>query len=186
LQQGVQVVNRVHCGTSLLAAAVCVCVVVRRAVVVGLVALVVPPAALADYAMTVRKTRVEPGERMTIWGNGCRGGTRFHLGMRVYLVAARHQAQYTIFKPRPPDGPPYHFLGRFWCTHTDAPQPWGDGGYWTGTVTFRVPRLVPGRYQLVLYCPPCHKGPGGNLVASNWYFDGKRRHWLHALVISRR
>jgi hypothetical protein len=150
------------------------------------VALVVSPAALADYAMTVRKTHVKPHERMTIWGNGCRGGTHFHLGMRVYLVASRHQPAYTVFKPRPPDGPPYHFLGRFRCTHTGAPQPWGDGGHWTGTVMFRVPRVTPGPYQLVLYCPPCHKGPGGNLVANNWYFDGQRRHQLNALVVIRR
>lgn len=158
---------------------------VRRGVAVALVALVVPPAALADYGMTVRKTHVQPGERMTIWGNGCRGGKRFHLGMRVYLVAERHQWA-TVYKPRPPDGPPYHFLGRFRCTHTHPPQPWGDGGYWTGTVTFRVPRVRPGRYQLVLYCAPCHKGPGGELVLTNTYFDGKRRQGLDALVVTRR
>lgn len=171
--------------TSFLSAVVHVYVVIRRAVAAALVALVVSPVALADYGMTVRKTQVQPHERMTIWGNGCRGGTRFHLGMRVYLVAARYQPPFAVFKPRPPGGPPYHFLGRFRCTHTDAPQPWGDGGYWTGTVTFRVPRVSPDRYRLVLYCPPCHKGPGGNLVANNWYFDGHRRHQLKALVVIR-
>jgi hypothetical protein len=162
-------------------------VAIRCAVFVVLLALIVAPAALADYALTVRRTQAHPGERMTIWGNGCRGGTRFHLGMRVYLVAARYQSRYAdVVKPRPPDGPPYHFLGRFRCTHTHTPQPWGDGGYWTGTVSFRVPGVALGRYQLVLYCDPCHKGPGGTLVLNNWYFDGKRRQTLRALTVTRR
>ena len=39
---------------------------VRCVVAVALVALVLPPAALADYGMTVRKTHVQPGERMTV------------------------------------------------------------------------------------------------------------------------
>jgi hypothetical protein len=149
-----------------------------------LVALVLPPAALADYGIAVRKTQVQPGERMTIWGNGCRDSTRFHLGMRVYLVATRHQWA-TVVKPRPPVEPPYHFLGRFRCTHTDSPQPFGDGGYWTASLTFRVPDVTPGRYQLVIYCPPCHQGPGGKLVINNRYIDGKRRPTLSALVVTR-
>ena len=158
---------------------------VRRFVAVALVALVLPPAALADYGMTVRKTHVQPGERMTVWGNGCLGGTGVRLGMRVYLVAERHQWA-TVYKPRPPAGPPYHFLGRFRCSHTDRPQPWGDGGHWTATMTFRVPRVTPGRYQLVFYCAPCQKGPGGKLVKNNTYSDGKRRYGLDALVVARR
>ena len=147
-------------------AAVHVYVAFRRTVAVALAALVVSPVALADYAITVRKTLVQPHEWMTIWGNGCRHSPRLHLGMRVYLVSARYQGPYAVFKPRPPNRPPYHFLGRFRCTHTDVPQPWGDGGYWTGTLTFRVPSVPPGRFHLVIYCPPCHKGPGGNLVAN--------------------
>jgi hypothetical protein len=93
---------------------------IRYVGVVVLVALVVVPAALADYAMVVRKTHVRQGELMTIWGNGCpRHG--FRLGMRVYLVAVRHQSG-TVYKRRPPSGPPYHFLGRFRCTHVTRPR----------------------------------------------------------------
>jgi hypothetical protein len=159
--------------------------VVDRAVSAALLVLATPSVALADYAMTVRKTHVQPGERVTIWGNACRHSPRFHLGMRVYLVAARHLPARIVFRRRPPDEPPFYFLGRFRCTHTADPQPWGDGGYWTATVTFHVPSVSPGRYQLVLYCPPCRKGPGGNLVENNWYFDGRRRHALEALVVTR-
>lgn len=158
---------------------------VTRVVAVALVALVAAPAALADYGTTVRKTRVQPGERMTVWGNGCGSSKLFHLGMRIYLVAERYQWA-TIYKPRPPSGLPYHFLGRFRCTHTDRPQPWGQGRYWTATLTFRVPTVSPGRYQLVFYCAPCHKGPGGTLVKNNTYFDGERRQGLDALVVTRR
>ena len=156
----------------------------KRALVVALLALVVPPAALADSGMTVRKIQVRPGERMTAWGNGCFDSTGFY-GMRVYLVAERRQWA-TVYSPRPPSGPPYHFLGRFRCTHTDRPQPFGDGGYWTATVTFRVPSVAPGRYELVFYCAMCHPGPGGKLVMNNTYFDGKRRHNLDALIVTRR
>jgi hypothetical protein len=109
--------------------------VVRRVVAVACVTLVAAPVALADYGMTVRETHVRPGDRMTIWGSGCRHSPRFHLGMRIYLVAVRHVSRNTIYKRRPP-GPPFRFLGRFRCTHTAAPQPWGDGGYWTATLTF--------------------------------------------------
>jgi hypothetical protein len=181
----VHVANRIQVRTSLLAAAVYAYMAVRSAAVVVVAALVVVPPALADYAMTVRKTHVQQGERMTIWGNGCHHSTRSSLGMPVYLVPERHQRT-TVYKPRPPSGPPYRFLGRFRCTHTHLPQPWGDGGYWTSTVKFRLPRVTPGRYQLVLYCASCHKGLGGNLVLNNWYFDGKRRYGLDALMVARR
>lgn len=171
--------------TSRVVGAVHVNVMVRLAAAIALVALVVPTAAFGDYGMTVRKKQVRPGEQMTLWGNGCFHSPRFHLGMRVYMVAARHLTTNTVFKLRPP-GPPWHFLGRFRCTHTRTPQPWGDGGYWTATLRFRVPRVSPDRYQLHIYCPPCRKGPGANLVANNYYFDGKRRHGLGALVVVHR
>jgi hypothetical protein len=155
------------------------------AVVLVFVALVVVPAALADYGMVVRKTHVRPGELMTIWGNGCRH-PRFRLGMRVYLVAYSRVSRTTIYMRYPPDGPPFHFLGRFWCTHVTRPQPLPGGGYWTGTLRFRLPRVSPGRYQLFLYCLPCRKGPGGNLIANNYYLDGKRRYGLHSLRVGYR
>lgn len=157
----------------------------RRVVAVALLALVVPSVALADFGMMVRKTQVRPGERMTAWGNGCFHSTRFHLGMRVYLVAERDQWA-TVYSPRPPAAPPYHFLGRFRCTHTDRPQPLPEGGYWTATLSFRVPAVTPGRYELVFYCAVCQRGPGGKLVQNNTYFDGKRRSTLDALIVTRR
>ncbi len=47
------------------------------------------------------------------------------------------------------------------------------------------PAFSAGRYQLLIYCEVCHRGPGGNLVANNWYFDGKRRTELNAFNITR-
>lgn len=158
---------------------------IRCIVVVVLVALVVVPTALADYGMVVRKTHVRPGEQMTIWGNGCpRLG--FRLGMRVYLVAYSQVSRTRIYMRHPPDRPPFHFLGRFRCTHVNRPQPLPGGGHWTGTLRFRVPCVSPGRYQLFLYCAQCRKGPGGNLIANNYYLDGKRRYGLVALTVARR
>lgn len=156
----------------------------RRVVAVGLLALVVPSAGLADSGMTVRKTHVHPGERMTAWGNGCFDNPGSRLGMRVYLLPERDQWA-TVYSPRPPSGPPYYFVGRQRCTHTERPQPWPDGGYWTATLTFRVPSVTPGRYELVFYCAVCHRGPGGKLVQNNTYFDGKRRSGLDALIVTR-
>jgi hypothetical protein len=101
----------------------------------------------------------------------------------------------TIYMRHAPDGPPIHFLGRFRCTHVNRPQPLPGGGYWTGRLRFRVPCVSPGRYQpcvspgryqLFLYCLPCRKGPGGNLIANNYHLDGKRRYGLEALTIARR
>jgi hypothetical protein len=158
--------------------------VLRLASIAAFGVLVAPSVALADYGLTVRKTQVQPGERMTIWGNTCFHNPRFHLGMRIYLVAARHLPATIAYRRRPPVGPPYHFLGRLRCTHTARPQPWGDGGYWTGTLAVRVPSVPRGRYRLVFYCAPCHKGPGGNVVDTTFYFDGRRRQGLDALVVS--
>ena len=157
---------------------------IRCVGIMVLVALVLVPAALADYGMVVRKTHVRPGELMTIWGNGCRH-PRFRLGMRVYLVGVRQQSG-TVYKRRPPSGPPYHFVGRFRCTHVTRPQPLPDGGFWTATLRIRVPCVSPGRYQFVMYCAPCRKGPGGNLVMNNYYVAGKRRYGLDALPVARR
>jgi hypothetical protein len=108
---------------------------IRCIVLVVLVALVVVPTALADYGMVVRKTHVRPGELMTIWGGGCRH-PRFRLGMQIYLVAYSHVSRTIISMRHPPDRPPFHFLGRFRCTHVNRPQPLLGGGYWTGTLRF--------------------------------------------------
>jgi hypothetical protein len=131
--------------------------------VVALAAVVLAPAALADYGMVVRKTQVRPGELMTIWGNGCRH-PRFRLGMRVYLVAYSQVSRTTIYMRHPPDGPPFHFLGRFRCTHVNRPQPLPGGGYWTGTLRFRVPCVSRGRYQLFLTA--CRAARGRAAISS--------------------
>jgi hypothetical protein len=44
----------------------------------------------------------------------------------------------------------------------------------TVRVSYRVPRLAPGRYVYVLYCGPCWRGPRGSLIA----FDDRREQAL--------
>jgi hypothetical protein len=153
----------------------------------AILALLSPAAAFGDYGLTVRKREVRPGERMTLWGNACLNLPRVHLGMRVYMVAARHVRSTTAFRipTRRPPGRPWRFLGRFRCFPDREPQPWGDGGYWTATLTFRVPLVAAGRYRLYIYCPPCRKGRGVNLIANNFYFDGQRRHGMEWLAVRR-
>jgi hypothetical protein len=102
--------------------------------------------------------------------------------MPIYLVPSATQVSAIVFAPRQP-GSPYRLLGQMRCTNTD--HPWGDGAFWTATLRFRVPQVRPGRYQLIIYCDVCHRGPGANLVANNWYFDGKRRTELNAFNITR-
>jgi hypothetical protein len=62
-----------------------------------------------------------------------------------------------ICEPRvggPPRGGKYHRIGTLNVRHANDV-----------TITFRVPRLAPGKYLYVLYCGPCYKGRGGSLIA---------------------
>jgi hypothetical protein len=133
-------------------------------------------------ALTLRQRTAQPRDAITVWGNACGSGRETPIGMPIYLAPSAVQVAATVFAPRPP-GPPYRLLGRMRCTNTF--HAWGDGGFWNATLRFRVPQVQPGRYQLVIYCQVCHHGTGANLVANNWYFDGKRRTTLSAFSITR-
>jgi hypothetical protein len=150
--------------------------------VVAVATLALPSLALADYGLTLRQRSAQPGEIVTVWGNACGSGRTPRLGMPIYLAPSTAQIAATVFVPHPP-GPPYRLLGRMRCT--DTFHAWRDGGFWNGTLRFRVPEVRPGRYQLVIYCQVCQRGAGGNLVANNWYFDGSRRQALNAVEITR-
>jgi hypothetical protein len=150
--------------------------------VVAVATLALPSLALADYGLTLRQRSAQPREIVTVWGNACGSGRTPRLGMPIYLAPSTAQIAATVFVPHPP-GPPYRLLGRMRCT--DTFHAWRDGGFWNGTLRFRVPEVRPGRYQFVIYCQVCQRGAGGNLVANNWYFDGSRRQALNAVEITR-
>ncbi len=57
----------------------------------------------------------------------------------------------------PPRGGRYHRIATLNVRRANAVR-----------VSFRVPRLAPGRYVYVLYCGPCWRGPRGSLIAFNY------------------
>jgi hypothetical protein len=59
--------------------------------------------------------------------------------------------------------------------HYVGDYPDGDWSSWSGSLRFRVPHVPPGRYQLVVYCDPCHRGRGGTLVVNNWLWRRSER-----------
>jgi hypothetical protein len=151
----------------------------RRLRIVGFIALVIAvlgltPSAAGDAGLILRKAVVRPGERMTVWG-GCR--------VPIYLVThevARRQWFYFFSVPsrRPPKTKPFRFLGRTTCTgrhHYVGDYPDGDFASWSGYLHFRVPRVRPGRYELVLWCSECRPGPPGSLIVNNWLWRGDTR-----------
>jgi hypothetical protein len=94
-------------------------------------------------------------------------GVRMYALLPLYLVAAgdvpplhactlRNGSAATC--PTTSLGPPhngrYHRVATLNVRHAN-----------TVHVSFRLPRLAPGRYVYVLYCGPCWRGPRGSLIA---------------------
>jgi len=111
--------------------------------------------------------------------------------MPVYLVPesyARRIGFLDIAIPvaNAPNRPPFRLLGRERCTnkvHYIGDYPNGDWSAWIGYLRFRVPHVPPGRYQLVVYCASCWRGPRGSLVVNNWLWHGSKRVGPTALTI---
>jgi hypothetical protein len=140
---------------------------VRRTAV--LIALLVAAGALAALAMAgpyigpASKTRAHVGDVIHLKAGA---GIRMYALLPLYLVSAKDALLPTpctfkgkdgICEPRiaaPPRGGKYHRIGTLNVRHANDV-----------TITFRVPRLAPGKYLYVLYCGPCYKGRGGSLIA---------------------
>jgi hypothetical protein len=154
-------------------------------VVAALIALTLAAVSAADVGLILRRAIVQPGTVMTVWG-GCR--------QPVYLVPesfARRRGFYYYSLPvaRPPTTRPFRLLGPTVCTgrvHYVGNYPDGDWSSWSGLLQFRVPRVRPGRYQLVVYCASCRSGPGGTLIVNNWLWRGSRRIGPIELTVLRR
>lgn len=139
-----------------------------------LVVLALSASSSADEGLIVRRTVVRQGTLMTVWG-GCR--------RPIYLVPesfAKRIFLYYFSLPvaGPPTRPPYRLLGRTRCTGEDhyiGDFPDGDWSSWSGYLRFRVPRVRPGRYVLVVYCAPCRPGKTGSLIVSNHLWRGSKR-----------
>jgi hypothetical protein len=119
--------------------------------------------ALGDIGLvSISRTSGRPGDRVVArFGGYDREWPR----MPVYLVPARREPQPApclgvdaravceARVRRPPRGAPYTFVGRI---HYAPPL--------RGRMRFRVPRLAPGWYAILVYCAPCYKGPGGSVI----------------------
>ena len=94
-------------------------------------------------------------------------GIRMYALLPLYLVAANRAPALHGCKLRsgsaaicpttsvgPPHGGRYHRIATLNVRHAN-----------TVRVSFRVPRLAPGRYVYVLYCGPCWRGAPGSLIA---------------------
>lgn len=150
---------------------------------VALVGAVLVSVAAADVGLILRKAVVSVGDTMTVWGSCYR--------MPVYLVKNTYAKRARIYEDspvvvRPPTSRAFRLLGRTVCTgrmHYVGDDPKGDWSSWNGYLTFRVPRVAPGTYQLVVYCDSCHRGRGGTLIINNWLWRGSTRVGATALRI---
>jgi hypothetical protein len=101
---------------------------------------------------------------------------RLYALLPLYLVSARAAPPLLTCRLRngsaaicptthlgPPQGGRYHRIATLNVRHAN-----------TVRVSYRVPRLAPGRYVYVLYCGPCWRGPRGSLIA----FDDRREQAL--------
>lgn len=105
-------------------------------------ALVAAPAAYADIYVIVANTTVHRGGYLRGTGDGSR--------MPFYLVLKRLAPADGDRLSHPPHRP-YVFLGRLRRTRNP---------YATQHFRFRVPRVRPGKYKVVIWCRPC----GGTLI----------------------
>jgi hypothetical protein len=93
-------------------------------------------------------------------------GVRMYALLPLYLVASKdtprlhrctlrdgHAATCPTTSLGPPQGGRYHHVATLNVRHANRVQ-----------VSFRLPRLAPGRYVYVLYCGPCWRGPRGSLI----------------------
>jgi hypothetical protein len=119
----------------------------------------VPAAAAGPYIDSASKTRARAGEVVRL-----RAGTGLQLEepLPLYLVPEARAPRPYECKPnalcrprvaRAPHGGIYHRIGTLNTRRAKEV-----------TITYRVPRLVPGRYVYVFYCDACHRGRGGSLI----------------------
>jgi hypothetical protein len=147
----------------------------------ALIALTFADVAAADVGLILRRASAQPGTVMTVWG-GCY--------QAIYLVpesfARRRNLYFSLPVARPPTTRPFRLLGHTACSgrmHYVGNYPNGDWSSWSGRLRFRVPHVRPGRYQLVVYCDSCRRGPGGTLVVNNWLWRRSRRVGATGLTI---
>lgn len=118
--------------------------------------------ALGDIAViSVKPAQARPGDFVTVVA----GAYKAMPPMPLYLVLRSRvrpphpcgsNALCDTVIPRPPTTAPYRRVGTLdFGRHPCHVQ-----------VRFRLPRLVSGVYEFLIYCAPCHRGPGGTLISN--------------------
>jgi hypothetical protein len=120
-------------------------------------------AVAGPYIGPASKTRAHVGEVIHLKAGA---GIRMYALLPLYLVSTKDallaspctvRGRQGICEPRvsaPPRSKKFHRIGTLNVRHANDV-----------TITFRVPKLAPGKYLYVLYCGPCYKGRGGSLIA---------------------
>lgn len=118
--------------------------------------------ARADIGViSVKPAQARPGALVTVVA----GAYKPFPSMPLYLVPRARvrpphpcgpNALCDTVLPRPPTAAPYLRVGTL-DFHTHPRQV---------EAVFRLPRLPPGLYELLIYCAPCHRGPGGTLISN--------------------
>jgi hypothetical protein len=126
-------------------------------------AAVAATASAGPFVGPASRTTAYPGDVVRVRAGA---GLRFYALLPLYLVprAKAPQDHDCVFRghagvcvptaSRIPHGGIYHRIGTVNVRHRN--EEW---------ITYRVPRLAPGRYVYVLYCGPCYSGPGGSLIS---------------------
>jgi hypothetical protein len=113
------------------------------------------------YVEAVTPSRVHPGDTVHVRiGAGLRLWERIPLYVVPSDKALRPHACHRngVCEPkvaRPPIGGPYIHVATVSFRH-----------HLRQVVSFNMPRLPAGRYEIAFYCAACYKGPGGSLIAS--------------------
>lgn len=119
------------------------------------------------------RTVARPGEpvEVRVACGGCESGTGFPVSMvtRVrypepYLCGKKNNALCTPGAARPPRNSPYVLLGNTEAIRASTAK--RRTTLAESVLRFKVPRVEPGRYVLVIFCGPCMRGPNGMLITS--------------------
>jgi hypothetical protein len=120
-------------------------------ILAAVAAAVVTAVAAADVVITaIRPATARVGQVVRVEAGAYKAFAR---PMPLYLVPVARVPKRSTF-PAPPRGYPFTRVGSLDFSRHPRHV----------TTSFRVPRLVRRRYELVIYCDPCHRGSGGMLI----------------------
>jgi hypothetical protein len=137
------------------------------AAAVVVAASVLTPSARADFGLQLTTTVAHVGGIIRGRSNGSRMLVYLLPVSQPYFTCIRGGVCGDRIRTEPPPRSPYTLLGRMPRIH---------GLYEPALFRFRVPRVQPGLYRVVLWCRPC----GGTLIVAGNAFEGQKLRILQA------